>query len=123
VRRPSITDHVVTSRGRGARKRQPIWPTGRAPPSARTPAGAPRCGSVRPDHEIVRAARSVAEADGDRAVARSDALDGQPHSDRHLTRRLAEERVQLAPMHREARPDGCPQSATSTSHSSLPWWS
>jgi hypothetical protein len=42
----------------------------------------------------------------DRAV---DGLDGQPDSDRHLTRRLAEERVQLCPMHREARPDGCPQ--------------
>jgi hypothetical protein len=64
---------------------------------------------VRPDHEIVRAARSVAEADGDRAVALSDTLDGQPDSDRHLTRRLAEERVQLGPMHREAWPDGCPQ--------------
>ena len=64
---------------------------------------------VRPDHEIVGAARSVAEVDGDRAVALSDALDGQPGSDRHLARRLAEERVQFRPMHREARPDGCPQ--------------
>ena len=64
---------------------------------------------VCPDHEIVGAARSVAEVDGDRAVALSEALDGQPGSDRHLTRRLAEERVQFGPMHREARPDGCPQ--------------
>ena len=65
--------------------------------------------AVRPDHEIVFAARSVAELDRDDAVALSEALDGQPDSDGHVTRRLAEKRVQLGPMQREARPDGCPQ--------------
>jgi hypothetical protein len=64
---------------------------------------------VRPDHEIVFAARSVAELDRDDAVALCEALDRERDTDGHVTRRLPQERVQLGPMYREARPDGCPQ--------------
>jgi hypothetical protein len=38
-----------------------------------------------------------------------EALDGQSGADGHATRRFPQERVQLGPMYREARPDGCPQ--------------
>ncbi len=61
------------------------------------------------DDEIVVATRSFAELDGDDAVALYQALHGQPHPDRHVARRVAQQRVQVGAMDREARPDGGPE--------------
>ena len=110
MRRPSITDHVVTSGGRG-REEAPA-DLAHAPGHRRWLEREPAhraVDPVRPDHEVVFAVRCVAVLDGDHAVALRDALYGQADPDRDVTRRLPEQRVQIGPMHREARPDRCPQ--------------
>ena len=91
-------------------KRQPTWPTGRGTAvglnvSRRTRAVDP----VGADHEIVVVVRSVAELDGDDAVALSEAFDGEPHADRHVTGRLEQQLVQVGSVQREAWPDGRPK--------------
>ena len=65
--------------------------------------------AVGGDHEVVLAVRSVAELDGDDAVALYELLHTEPEANQNVTRRLKQQLVERVPAKREAWADTCPE--------------
>jgi hypothetical protein len=100
----------VSSGGRGARKRQPVCPTGRGAVPNISRRTALRIPSAAHD-EVVLAAAAVAELHRDGAVGLGEAVDAAPQPDRHVGRPVEQRLVQVGAVQCEARADAGPERA------------